>query len=77
MPLPPDSPGARYRFSHFELSPAKRELLDHGRPLAIGGRAFDVLVALIERRSRLVGKNELLDLVWADVVVEERICTCR
>jgi len=71
MPLPPDSPGARYRFSHFELSPAKRELLDHGRPLAIGGRAFDVLVALIERRSRLVGKNELLDLVWADVVVEE------
>lgn len=37
----------------------------------IGGRAFDILVALIEQRERLVGKNELLDLVWPDSIVEQ------
>jgi class 3 adenylate cyclase/predicted ATPase len=37
----------------------------------LGARAFDVLVALIERRNRVVDKNELLDLVWPGVVVEE------
>ena len=42
-----------------------------GRPIPLGARAFDVLQALIERRERLVTKNELLDLVWPDVVVEE------
>jgi hypothetical protein len=37
----------------------------------LGARAFDVLQALVERRERLVTKNELLDLVWPNVVVEE------
>ena len=39
--------------------------------MPLGQRAFDVLHALIERRERLVAKNELLDLVWPGVVVEE------
>ena len=39
--------------------------------MSLGARAFDVLQALIERRERLVTKNELLDLVWPGVVVEE------
>ena len=42
-----------------------------GRPRSLGARAFDVLQALIERRERVVTKNELLDLVWAGMVVEE------
>jgi predicted ATPase/DNA-binding winged helix-turn-helix (wHTH) protein len=42
-----------------------------GQPMSLGARAFDVLQALIERRERLVTKNELLDLVWPGVVVEE------
>ena len=36
-----------------------------------GARAFDLLVALVERRDRVVSKNELLDLVWPRLVVEE------
>ena len=39
--------------------------------MALGARAFDVLLALIERRERLVTKDELLDLVWPGLVVEE------
>ena len=71
MTLRTDPLVPRYRFGGFELRPATRELLEGGRAIAIGARAFDVLLALIERRPRLVSKNDLLDLVWSDVVVEE------
>ena len=55
----------------MELRPAQRLLLVAGSPAAIGARAFDLLVALIERRDRPVPKNELLEVVWPGLVVEE------
>jgi non-specific serine/threonine protein kinase len=54
-----------------ELRPAQRLLLVAGSPAAIGARAFDLLVALIERRDRSVSKDELLEVVWPGLVVEE------
>ena len=60
-----------YRFGSFELQPDQRRLLVDGRPAALGPRAFDVLLALVERAGQLVTKNELLDLVWPGLVVEE------
>jgi len=62
---------ASIRFGHCELQPHERRLLIHGEPAVLGARAFDVLLALVERAGELVGKNELLDIVWPDVVVEE------
>ncbi len=62
---------AALRFERFEIRPAERALLVDGRRCAIGARAFDLLLALAQRRGRLVGKQELLDLVWPGVVVEE------
>jgi DNA-binding winged helix-turn-helix (wHTH) protein len=62
---------AVYQFGRFELSPATRQLLLDNQPAPLGARAFDVLLALVERRDRLVTKNELLDLVWPGLVVEE------
>src|SRR5437016_3567135 len=62
---------AAYRFGRIELKPASRELLVEGRPVAMGARAFDVLLALIERRERLVTKDELLSLAWPGLIVEE------
>lgn len=59
------------RFGRFELCPATRQLLVDGLPATLGARAFDVLRALIDRRERLVSKDELLDLVWPGLVVEE------
>lgn len=62
---------APYRFGRFEVNPTARQLLADGKALVLGARAFDVLLALIERREQLVTKNELLDLVWPGLVVEE------
>ena len=58
-------------FGRFEVRLAERQLLADGRPVPIGARAFDVLAALVERRDRVVSKNELLDQAWPGLVVEE------
>ena len=69
---PADSQGdAPLRFGHFELHPAERVLRVRGESVAVGSRAFDVLLALAQRHERLVTKQELLDLVWPGLVVEE------
>src|SRR5262245_54507124 len=60
-----------FRFPPFELRTGERVLLADGVVCPIGSRAFDVILALIERRDRVVTKNELLDLVWPGLVVEE------
>jgi predicted ATPase/DNA-binding winged helix-turn-helix (wHTH) protein len=59
------------RYGRFEIHPAERALIVDGRPVAPGARAFDLLLALVERCDRVVSKNELLDVVWAGRVVEE------
>lgn len=62
---------AVHRFGHIELNAATRQILIDHEVVSMGARAFDVLLALIERRDRVVAKNELLDLVWPGLVVEE------
>jgi predicted ATPase/DNA-binding winged helix-turn-helix (wHTH) protein len=62
---------APLRFGNFELHPAERVLRVDGEPMVLGGRAFDLLLVLAERHDRLVTKQELLDLVWPGLVVEE------
>jgi len=62
---------AEFRFGRFQLDPTRRLLRVDGVPARLGGRAVDVLLALVRHRDRIVGKSELLDLVWPDVVVEE------
>lgn len=59
------------RFGRFDLQPGERRLLADGQPVVLGARAFDLLVALVERAGQLVGKNELITRVWPGLVVEE------
>jgi predicted ATPase/DNA-binding winged helix-turn-helix (wHTH) protein len=61
----------RYRFGHFELQPDERRLLAAGAPVAVRPRAFDLLLALVERAGHLITKDELLERVWPKVIVEE------
>jgi predicted ATPase/DNA-binding winged helix-turn-helix (wHTH) protein len=60
-----------HRFRGFEVRPAQRQLLVEGQPAVLGARAFDLLLALIERPGTLVSRHELLDAVWPGLVVEE------
>jgi len=62
---------SEYFVGPFQVRPAQRRVVARGHALALGARAFDLLLVLIERRDRVVGKDELLALVWPGVVVEE------
>ncbi|MFO1269848.1 MAG: winged helix-turn-helix domain-containing protein, partial [Rubrivivax sp.] len=71
MTSPPPAAAASLRFGRFELQPHERRLLAEGRVVALGARAFDLLLALAERAGRLVDKATLMDLVWPGLVVQE------
>ena len=61
-----------YVFEGFRLDLARRRLTDpDGRTLPLSARAYDVLAHLVENRTRVVSKDELLRTVWSRVVVEE------
>ena len=65
-----DTP-ASVDFGHFSIFPHRRQLLADGRPITLGGRAFDVLLALIEASGAVVSKDDLLNQVWQGRIVEE------
>src|SRR4051794_40341234 len=58
-------------FGPFSLSAAERRLLNSGKPVHLGGRAFDILIALVERAGQFVSKVELLERVWPHATVDE------
>jgi len=62
---------AAIRFGRIEIDAPARRLRVDGAVVPLGGRAFDVLLALVERRDSVVTKDELLSLAWPGLVVEE------
>lgn len=58
------------RLGRFEVWPGRRLLLRDGRPCALGGRAFDLLLVLLRHRHRVVSVAELMDEVWPGLAVE-------
>src|SRR6185295_8755418 len=66
-----DSPVSTFKGGRIRLDLRTRELVVDGLPARLGWRAFDLLQALVVNRNRVVTKDELLDLVWGRVVVEE------
>src|SRR5689334_20551603 len=70
--IPADLPADKtFSFGPFRLEVAKRLITKDGRALDVGGRALDVLVALVEQAGTVVSKNELMSKVWPDVRVDE------
>lgn len=72
----------RYRFGSFEVRLMSREILRGGVRCALGGRAFDILVMLLENADRIVGRAELLERAWPGLAVEPnnlqvQICALR
>lgn len=60
-----------FQFDDFFLQPARQLLMHGGVPVRIGGRAFDLLTALVERPGELLSKQDLMARAWPDTFVEE------
>jgi predicted ATPase/DNA-binding winged helix-turn-helix (wHTH) protein len=60
-----------YESSGYEVDLARRELRSDGVPVPIGGRAFEIIGALVESAGTLVTKDDLMERVWPGAVVEE------
>jgi predicted ATPase/DNA-binding winged helix-turn-helix (wHTH) protein len=59
-------------FGRFRILPHRRELLANGLPIKLGGRSFEVLMALVEARGTVLGKDALMARVWPNRVVDEK-----
>jgi predicted ATPase len=70
MDAVPD-PSAIVEFGRFKVLRHRRELLADDRPIELGGRAFDTLVALIDAHGTVLNKDKLMSRVWPGRVVEE------
>jgi len=68
---PARSDDEKLSFGPFRLLPARRLLLERGKPVRIGSRALDLLSVLVERPGELVSKSELMAKVWPNTFVEE------
>jgi predicted ATPase/DNA-binding winged helix-turn-helix (wHTH) protein len=58
-------------FGRFQLWPDRRDLLADGEQIKLGGRAFDVLMALIEVPGAVVSRDALKARVWPNRSVED------
>jgi DNA-binding winged helix-turn-helix (wHTH) protein len=64
-----DSSEALILFGPFRVLPKQRVLMRADKPVHLGGRAFDVLIALLERPGELISKEELMAKVWPNTFV--------
>ncbi|MET0287923.1 MAG: winged helix-turn-helix domain-containing protein [Polyangiales bacterium] len=66
-----DRDSRSFAFGPFLLVPERQLLLKGEVSVRIGGRALDILTALVERPGELISKSDLLARVWPDTFVEE------
>ncbi len=59
------------RFEEYEIDRARWQLSWHGEPLPLNRKTFDLLLYLVDRRDRVVSKDELLQGLWPEQFVEE------
>lgn len=60
-----------YEFGPFRLDTQKRLLLRAGAPVKLFPKEFDMLLALVERSGEALDKDQLMQRVWGETVVEE------
>jgi DNA-binding winged helix-turn-helix (wHTH) protein len=60
-----------FEFGPFLLVPERQLLMRGESSVRIGGRALDLLTALVERPGELVSKQDLMSRAWPTTTVEE------
>jgi len=68
-------PARLYRFGPFHLDVQERQLSRAGVVIPLQIKVFEILRLLVQNAGRLLTKQELLDAVWPDTVVEENNVT--
>jgi DNA-binding winged helix-turn-helix (wHTH) protein len=66
---PDSSSPTRSRVGNWVIDPALDEISSQGKVVKLEPRTMRLLVYLVEHRERVVGVQELLDSVWANVIV--------
>lgn len=62
---------AIYEFGEFRLDACNLLLTRNSETLALAPKACEVLLALVENANRVVTKQELIEAVWKNTIVEE------
>jgi DNA-binding winged helix-turn-helix (wHTH) protein len=60
-----------YYFARFSVNGETRQLLAGGREIHLSPKAFELLLLLIEQRSRALSKAELQERLWPSTFVGE------
>jgi DNA-binding winged helix-turn-helix (wHTH) protein/TolB-like protein/lipopolysaccharide biosynthesis regulator YciM len=60
-----------YEFGPFRLDTVKRVLLREGEPVPLTSKVFDTLLVLVQHGGQLLTKDELIETLWPDSIVEE------
>lgn len=64
-----------YRFGPYVVDRRSRLLWRNDALVPLTAKAFEILIALVEQRQRVVDKDELLELIWPKTAVEENTLT--
>ena len=65
----------RSEVGRFRVDPARRRLFDGDVPVAVTPKVFELLLAFVERPGTLLSKNDLIQILWPDVAVEDNNLT--
>jgi DNA-binding winged helix-turn-helix (wHTH) protein len=60
-----------FRFGSFQLEVSERRLTRSGEVIPLRSKVFNTLCILVENHGRLVRKDELMQRLWPDSIVEE------
>ena len=60
-----------YEFGIFRLSPEEHRLYRNAEPVPLPPKEFDLLLLLVRNSGQLMGRDNLLNALWPDTIVEE------
>ena len=71
-----------FRFDEFEIDIARRELRRRRELVPLEPQVFDLLVHLVRNHSRIISKNELIEVIWngraiSDAALSSRVSAAR
>lgn len=69
--------GRHYEFGAYRLDEQDRMLFREGEHVPLSPRAVALLLALVQAAGRVLTREQLLQQLWPDTVVEEGSLTSR